>query len=123
MVNNLLETTGAPAYDDDGDDVVGVCTLFLLRHHMDLSDSILIVSHLMFYHHHHPPLVPVMDYCITGLSDFELRANGRNGFNANDRSKGGGHYHVVEEIGAFLNRHHQLLCEELKKGETALVFI
>jgi len=47
---------------------VGVCTSFLLQHHMDLLDSIMIVSHLMFYHHHHhPPLVPMMDYRKTGL--------------------------------------------------------
>jgi len=52
-----------------------------------------------------------------------LHANGWDGFNADDGSKGGGHYHIVEEIGTFLNRYCQLLVEELKKGETALVFL
>ena len=31
-----------------------------------------------------------------------MHAHGHNGFNADGRSKGGGHYCVVEEIGTFL---------------------
>ena len=49
------------------------------------------------------------------LSDFELRAIGHDGFNADDRSKGRGHYRVVEEIGTFLKSYHKLLREELEK--------
>ena len=41
-------------------------------------------------------------------SDFELRANGHDGLNAGDRSKGGGHYRVVEEIGTFLDGYRKL---------------
>ncbi len=42
-----------------------------------------------------------------------MRANGHNGFNADDRSKGGGHYCVVEEIGTFL--------EGYRKAEVCLI--
>jgi hypothetical protein len=67
LVTNLLETTGAPAYDDDGDDVGGGMYIisfatpygFVGFNHDCISPDVL--------SSHHPPLVPMMDYCKTGL--------------------------------------------------------
>ena len=107
MVTSLLATTGAPAFldDDDGDDVG------------ESMDILSFASPCGFVGFNPDRIAPdVLSTSSSALgahdgrivkyvsSDFELHANGRDGFNAYDRSKGGGHYRVVEEIGTFLNR-------------------
>ena len=79
MVANLLASTGAPAFldNDVGDDVGGSMDIILFATPYGLLDSILIVLHLMFSHHCHPVK--------RVLSDFQLGANGHDGFNAKGR--------------------------------------
>ena len=106
---NLLATTGAPAFlDDDGGDNVGGS--------MEIISFALPYGFVRFNPDHIAPDVLSSSSTLRAndgrilkevLSDFELRANGHNGFNADDRLTGGGHYRVVGEIGTFLKEYHK----------------
>ena len=107
MVTNMLAMTGAPEFleDDNGDDVGGSMDIIsfatpygFVGFNPDCIAPDVLSSSSSAIRANDGHIVKQVS------SDFELRANGHDGFNANDRSKGGGHYHVVEEIGAFLNR-------------------
>ena len=86
MVTNLLATTGALAFHDDGDDVGGS---------MDIISFATPYGFVGFNPDHIAPDVLSSSSSALGaydgrivkevLSDFDLRANGHNGFNADDR--------------------------------------
>ncbi len=86
LVTNLLATTGALAFHDDGDNVGGS---------MDNISFSTPYGFVGFNPDHIAPDVLLSsssalgayDGCIVKevLSDFDLRANGHNGFNADDR--------------------------------------
>ena len=55
------------------------------------------------------------------LSDFELRAIGHDGFNADDKSKGGGHYRVVEEVGSFLEGYRKAEVRRIARETSTMM--
>ena len=108
LVRNLLATTGAPAFQDDYDDddaddgVTSSSNPFASPYGFTGFDpsrippDVLSESSSTLRVDGGRPLKEV-------LSEYELQAIGHDGFDADDRSKGGGHYREVEKVGSFLD--------------------
>jgi hypothetical protein len=124
LVTNLLATTGAPAFlDDDEDDDVGGMT--------DINSFASPYGFVGFNPDRIPPDVLSSSSSALRadggrvlkevLSDFELRAIGHDGFNADDRSKGGGHYRIVEEIGTFLEGYRKAEVRRIARETSSMM--
>ncbi len=57
------------------------------------------------------------------LSDFELRAIGHDSFNADNKSKGGGHYRVVEEVGSFLEGYRNAKVRRIARETSTMMLM
>ena len=124
MVTNLLATTGAPAFlDDDEDDNV--------EGNADVNSFASPYGFVGFNPDRIPPDVLLSSSSALRaddgrvlkevLSDFELRAIGHDGFNADDKSKGGGHYRVVEEIGTFLEGYRKAEVRRIARETSSMM--
>ena len=124
LVTNLLATTGAPAFldDDEDDDVEGS---------VDVNSFASPYGFVGFNPDRIPPDVLLSSSSALRaddgrvlkevLSDFELRAIGHDGFNADDKSKGGGHYRVVEEIGTFLEGYRKAEVRRIARETSSMM--
>ena len=55
------------------------------------------------------------------LSEYELQAIGHDGYNADDSSKGGGHYRVVEEVGSFLEGYRKAEVRRIARETSTMM--
>lgn len=122
LVTNLLATTGAPAFVDEDDDAGGSAGVnsfaspygFVGFNPDRIPPDVLLSSSSALRADDGRVLKEV-------LSDFELRAIGHDGFNADDKLKGGGHYRVVEEIGYFLEGYRKAEVRRIARETSSMM--
>ncbi|KAL3827128.1 hypothetical protein ACHAXA_002363 [Cyclostephanos tholiformis] len=131
LVRNLLATTGAPAfqdnYDDDEDDNGDGGGNISSRSNAFASPY----GFVGFDPDRVPPdvLSGASPALRAGdgrtlkevLSEYELQAIGHDGYNADDRSKGGGHYRVVEEVGSFLEGYRKAEVRRIARETSTMM--
>jgi hypothetical protein len=128
LLGNLLATTGAPAfqddYDDDGDGDGGGggggSNSFASPYGFVGFDPDRVPPDVLSAS---SPALRAGDGRALRevLSDFELRAIGHDGFNADDKSKGGGHYRVVEEVGSFLEGYRKAEVRRIARETSTMM--
>jgi len=128
LLGNLLATTGAPAFQDDYDDDDdggsigggGGPNSFASPYGFVGFDPDRVPPDVLSAS---SPALRAGDGRALRevLSDFELRAIGHDGFNADDKSKGGGHYRVVEEVGSFLEGYRKAEVRRIARETSTMM--
>ncbi|KAL3772713.1 hypothetical protein ACHAWU_004958 [Discostella pseudostelligera] len=125
FVRNLLATTGAPAFQDDYDEEVESST----------SRSTNSFSSPYGFTGFQPERIPpdVLSKSSAALrvsngkalkdvlSEYELQAIGHDGMAADDKSKGGGHYREVENVGTFLEGYRKAEVRRIARETSAML--
>ena len=138
LLRNLLATTGAPAFqdiyddDNDDDDEGGVAGVAGVARNIFRSNSFASPYGFVGFD---PDRVPpdVLSGSSSALracdgralkevlSEYELQAIGHDGYNADDSSKGGGHYRVVEEVGSFLEGYRKAEVRRIARETSTMM--
>ncbi|KAL3778318.1 hypothetical protein ACHAW5_008871 [Stephanodiscus triporus] len=134
LLGNLLATTGAPAFQDDHDDDVDV------RGGGGGAAAVAATSSNAFESPYgfvgfdpdrvHPDVLSGSSAALRAgngralreaLSEWELRAIGHDGFAADDRSRGGGHYREVEKVGSFLEGYRKAEVRRIARETSTMM--
>jgi hypothetical protein len=123
LVRNLLATTGAPAFQDDYDE------------ESESSSSTNSFSSPYGFTGFQPERIPpdVLSKSSAALradngkalkevlSEYELQAIGHDGMAADDKSKGGGHYREVENVGGFLEGYRKAEVRRISRETSTML--
>ncbi len=123
LIRNLLATTGAPAFQDDYDE------------EFESSSSTNSFSTPYGFTGFQPERIPpdVLSKSSAALradngkalkevlSEYELQAIGHDGMAADDKSKGGGHYREVENVGGFLEGYRKAEVRRISRETSTML--